>query len=183
MRPSRALQFYYGITFTVGLIMTLPMAYWVRTDELGARGAAILILSLNVLFVMVLPLVMDWAESKYFRARFVALEEVAQNNPELAMMLSSQCEKLALPGLKLAVVDQTNSDELFSYGLWRNNPRLFISNKVLQAAADKEFAPSIEAELTRFANQDHTLVFLMFAGFQVMAQNLLVYLMGIYHLY
>ena len=60
---------------------------------------------------------------------------------------------------------------------------LFISDKVLQAAADKEIAPSIEAELTRFANQDHTLVFLMFAGFQVMAQNLLVYLMGIYHLY
>ena len=37
----------------------------------------------------------------------------------------------------------------------------------------------VTAELTRFANQDHTLVFLLFAGFQVMVQNLLVYFMSL----
>jgi hypothetical protein len=83
---------------------------------------------------------------------------------------------LALPGLRLAVVDDS-VDEMFSYGLWRNNPRLIVSNNVLNAQAQKSLAPSIEAELTRFASQDNTLIFLMFAGFQVMVQNIIVYLL------
>lgn len=180
MRPSRALQLYYAATFAFGLVFTIPMAIWVRSDELGVRGAAILILSLNILFVMVLPLVMDWAESKYFKARFVALEELAKDDPELAVLLSSQCEKLSLPGLKLAVVSQNGEEmfETFSYGLWRNNPRLFLTDKLI-SREKTEIAPSIEAELTRFANQDHTLVFLLFAGMEVMAQNLLVYFMSV----
>ncbi|MBN8661230.1 MAG: hypothetical protein LCH63_00085 [Candidatus Melainabacteria bacterium] len=180
MKPSRALKLYYSITFVLGLLLTVPLAHWVRTDDVGMRGAAIMILSLNVLFIMIMPLVIDWAESRYFKARFLALEEVAKDNPELANMLESQCQKLALPGLKLAVVD--DGSEVFSYGLWRNNPRLIMSATHLQKTAEKDIAPSVEAELTRFANQDHTLMFLLFAAFQVMVQNLLVYLMGLPHL-
>ncbi|HMY53248.1 MAG TPA: hypothetical protein PK671_09865 [Candidatus Obscuribacter sp.] len=179
MRPSRALRLYYGATFSLGLLLTVPLAHWVRADDVGMRGAAILILSVNVLFVMILPLVMDWAESRYFKARFLAMEDVAKDNPELATLLTNQCEKLSLPGLKLAVVDEGNQEELFSYGLWRNNPRLILSNQFLKGSIEKEVAPSVEAELTRFANQDHTLVFLLFAGFQVMVQNLLVYFMSL----
>ncbi|MBS1997119.1 MAG: hypothetical protein JSS86_12440, partial [Cyanobacteria bacterium SZAS LIN-2] len=93
-----------------------------------------------------------------------------------------QCDKLALPGLKLAVIDNSD-DELFSYGLWRNNPRLFVSNDILSKnPLQREIAPSIEAELTRFASQDHTLIFLMFAGFQLMAQNLLLFAYNTYHI-
>lgn len=177
MRPSKALRLYYSLTFLIGLILTIPLAHWVREDEVGMRGAAILILSVNILFVMILPLVMDWAERRYFKARFLAMEEVAKDNPELARVLESQCAKLSLPGLRLAVVDDA-SDETFSYGLWRNNPRLIMTSHLLANNVEKEIAPSIEAELTRFASQDHTLVFLFFAVFQVMAQNLLVYCMS-----
>ncbi len=172
--PSRVLKAYYALTFCAGLAMTFQVAKWVTTDDVGARGAALIILSWNVIFVMLLPLILDWAESRYFKARFMALEEVAQDNPELALILSSQCEKLSLPGLKLAVVDDS-VDEMFSYGLWRSNPRLIMSTQALQSNVEKAIAPSIEAELTRFASQDNTLIFLMFAGFQVMIQNLLVY--------
>lgn len=179
--PSRVLKLYYAITFTVGLLLTLPVSHFIKTDDVGVRGAAILILSWNVLFVMILPLIMDWAERHYFKARFLALEEVAKDNPELAAMLSSQCEKLALPGLKLAVVEDSDG-AVCSYGLWRNNPRLIVSNRLLQEAAGKTIAPSIEAELTRFASQDHTLVFFIFAVVQVMVQNLLIYLMNTHHL-
>jgi hypothetical protein len=66
--------------------------------------------------------------------------------------------------------------------LWRNNPRLIVSNTLLQESAGKTIAPSIEAELSRFASQDHTLVFFIFAGIQVMVQNLLIYMMNTHHL-
>lgn len=174
--PSRVLKAYYATTFLVGLALTVPVAYYVTTDDVGYRGAALVLLSVNVLFVMLLPLVLDWAERRYYKARFLAMEEVAKDNPELALILSSQCEKLALPGLRLAVVDDS-VDEMFSYGLWRNNPRLIVSTQVLNAHTQKNLAPSIEAELTRFASQDNTLIFLMFAGFQVMIQNIIVYLL------
>ena len=182
IRPSKVLRIYYLTTFIIGLGLTVPVAHCVRTDDVGARGAALLILSWNVLFVMILPLILDWAESRYFKARFLALEEVAKDNPELAAMLKAQCDKLSLPNLKLAVVD--NSDgELFSYGLWRNNPRLIVSTEVLtKHSMQRDIAPSIEAELTRFASQDHTLIFLMFAGFQLMAQNMLLFAYSTYHL-
>ena len=111
----------------------------------------------------------------------MALEEVAKSNPELAQLLQSQCDKLALPNLKLAVIDNANS-ELFSYGLWGNSPRLIVSNQLLaEHSMEKEIAPSIETELTRFASQDHTLTFLMFAGFQVMALIMLHFLHSQYH--
>lgn len=177
--PSRVLKAYYAVTFLAGLAFTFPVAKWVTTDDVGLRGAALLILSWNVVFVMLLPLVLDWAERHYYKARFIALEEVAQDNPELARALASQCEKLSLPGLRLAVVDDS-VDEMFSYGLWRNNPRLVMSANALKAQMEKGIAPGIEAELTRFASQDNTLIFLMFAGFQVMVQNVLVYLMQIH---
>jgi Zn-dependent protease with chaperone function len=181
IRPSKVLRIYYLTTFLIGLGLTVPLAHYVRIDEVGARGAALLILSWNILFVMILPLILDWAEGRYFKARFLALEEVAKDNPELAEMLRMQCEKLSLPNLKLAVIDNHDS-ELFSYGLWRNNPRLIVSNEVLtKHSMQREIAPSIEAELTRFASQDHTLIFLMFAAFQLMAQNLLLLAYSTYH--
>jgi hypothetical protein len=179
--PSRVLKLYYALTFMVGLLLTVPVSHFIKTDDVGVRGAAILILSWNVLFVMILPLIMDWAERHYFKARFLALEEVAKDNPELAALLSSQCEKLSLPGLKLAVVEDADG-AVCSYGLWRNNPRLIVSNTLLQESAGKTIAPSIEAELSRFASQDHTLVFFIFAGIQVMVQNLLIYMMNTHHL-
>lgn len=183
MRPSRALRYYYTVTFILGLMLTVPLAQWVRVREVGPGGAVMLTFSLNVFFVMILPLVLDWAERRYFKARFLAVEELAKDNPELALLLSSQCEKLHLPGLKLAVVDDSNnnveSGEVFSYGLWRNNPRLILSNQMLkEGALEKSLAPSLEAELTRFANQDHTLIFILYSVFQLMLVVLLVHLMG-----
>ncbi len=70
IRPSKVLRIYYLTTFVIGLGLTVPVAHCVRTDDVGARGAALLILSWNILFVMILPLILDWAESRYFKARF-----------------------------------------------------------------------------------------------------------------
>jgi hypothetical protein len=115
---------------------------------------------------MILPLVMDWAERRYFKVRFMALEEVAKTNPELASVISEQCKRLAIPGLRFAVVD-TPSTELFSYGLWRHNPRLVVPGAFLAGDSKTTMIPSVEAELSRFANQDHTFVFLLFTITQV----------------
>ncbi len=173
LKPSTVLGIYYLTTFIVGASLAFPVARCVAINEIGARGSAIITLCWNVLFVMLLPMVLDWAERRYFKARFVALEEIAQTNPEMALMLTEHCKKLSLPGLRLAVVD-TTSEELFSYGLWRTNPRLIISDAML-AQEDKSLAlPSIEAELSRFANQDHTLVFLIFTAIQCIIQQLLI---------
>jgi Zn-dependent protease with chaperone function len=173
MRPSRILKVYYLATLIAGLLFTVPVAQMVQQHELGARGAAILTLCWNVLFIMVLPLVMDWAESRYFKARFMQLEEVAKDNPELAAVITEQCKKLSIPGFRFAVID-TNSEELFSYGLWRSNPRVVLPISFLTVDQKSRTIPSIEAELTRFASQDHTFVFLLFTVVQVMLQHLLI---------
>lgn len=173
LKPSTVLGIYYLTTFVIGAGLAFPVARCVAIGEIGARGSAILTLCWNVLFVMLLPMVLDWAERRYFKARFVALEDIAKSNPELALMIGEHCKKLSLPGLRLAVVD-TTSDELFSYGLWRTNPRLIIPDALL-TKSDKALAiPSIEAELSRFANQDHTLVFLIFTAIQCIIQQLLL---------
>ena len=95
------------------------------------------------------------------------LEEVAQTNPELASILQEQCKRLAIPNLRLAIV-QSPSIELFSYGLWRNNPRLVLSDSFLDVEQVNRMIPSIEAELIRFSNQDMPLMFLMFGIVQEM---------------
>jgi len=142
-------------------MLTVLLSHWVATKDVGPRGAAIMTACLNVLLIMLLPLVLDWAERKYFKARFIMLEEVARTNPELASILQSQCQRLAIPNLRLAIV-QSASKELFSYGMWRNNPRLVVSDSFLDVDQVNRMVPSIEAELTRFANQDMPLIFLMF---------------------
>jgi hypothetical protein len=129
----------------------------------------IMTLCWNVLFTMILPLVMDWAETRYFKARFMQLEEVAQDNPELAAFITDQCQKLSIPGFRFAIVDDS-SDELFSYGLWRSNPRVVLPKDFLTAEQRSRTIPSIEAELSRFASQDHTFVFVLFTGLQIVLQ-------------
>jgi hypothetical protein len=130
----------------------------------------------NVLFIMILPLVMDWGERRYFKARFMALEEVAKTNPELASVISEQCKRLSIPGVRFAVVD-TPSAELFSYGLWRHNPRLVVPDTFLVGDTTKTTViPSVEAELSRFASQDHTFVFLLFTISQVIMMLFLAFL-------
>lgn len=143
MRPSRILKVYYLSTCIAGLLFTIPVAHAVQMHDLGARGAAILTLCWNVLFIMVLPLVMDWAESRYFKARFVQLEEVAKDNPELAAVIAEQCKKLSIPGFRFAVVD-TTSDELFSYGLWRSNPRLVLPGSFLKKSRKRAPYPVLK---------------------------------------
>lgn len=173
LKPSTVLGIYYLTTFVIGAGLAIPVARCVVIGEIGARGSAILTLCWNVLFVMLLPMVLDWAERRYFKARFVALEEIAKTNPELALTIGEHCKKLSLPGLRLAVVD-TACDELFSYGLWRTNPRLIIPDALLTQTEKAQALPSIEAELSRFASQDHTLVFLIFTAIQCIIQQLLI---------
>ena len=165
MTPSKILNSYYLVTFAIGAVFTLPVAQWVFEKEIGLRGALGLILCWNVLFIMLLPLVLDWLEKRYLKARFVAIEEIAETNPELANAIRNQCEKLSIPGLKLAIIDST-SNELFSYGLWGSNARLMVPGKLLEGEVETEILPSIETELNRFTRRNHTVVYLIFAGFQ-----------------
>lgn len=166
MRPSQVLKIYYLATFAIGTLLTVPLAHSIQAQDIGARGAALVTLCWNVLFIMILPLVLDWGERRYCKARFLALEEVAKTNPELANVVSEQCKKLSIPGLRFAVVDTANA-ELFSYGLWRHNPRLVVPNNLLSEDPQTKSIPSVEAELSRFASQDHTLVFLLFTIMQI----------------
>ena len=114
---------------------------------------------------MLLPLVLDFLERRFMKARFIAIEEIQKTNPELATILTKQCEERSIPGLKLAVID-SNTKELFSYGLWGSNARLMLPGNLLEAENLAEVLPSVEAELNRFARRNHTVVYLIFAGFQ-----------------
>lgn len=166
MTPSKILNTYYLITFLIGAVLTFPIALWVQDKEVGLRGALGLILCWNVLFVMLLPLVLDLLEKHYLKARFIAIEEIAETNPELALALSKQCKELSIPGLKLAITETGSSKELFSYGLWGANARLMLPEELLQTKDETQIMPSIEAELTKFTRRNHTVVYLIFAGFQ-----------------
>ncbi len=170
--PSRILKLYYAATFAVGILLTIPLAYWVDIQEVGVRGSIIMTLCWNVLFVMLLPMVMDWGERHYFKARFMQIEEVAGTNPELASVIDAQCKKLHIFGCRFAVVNSANT-ELFSYGVWGRNPRLVISQSFLSAAEKAKIIPSIEAELHRFRRTEPTLVFFCFAAVQIIFQYLL----------
>jgi len=173
LSPSRVLKFYYIATFLAGCILEGFLVHWICTKEIGFRAGAIITLSLNVLFTLLLPLVLDWAESHYFKARFLGLEEIAKTNPDLAASLEDQCKRLDIPKLRLAIVE-SKSDELFSYGLWRINPRLVLSQSLLAKENQIRMLPSVEAELARFASQDRTLVFLMFTVVQEILQLILL---------
>lgn len=116
---------------------------------------------------------MDWSERKYCKARFVQLEELAGTNPELKAVLDAQCEKLSLPGLRLALVESAGS-EAFTYGLWRQNPRLVMPASWLSSPEQSNIIPSIEVELNRFANRDVSIVFLCFGALQIALQFLLL---------
>jgi Zn-dependent protease with chaperone function len=174
LHPMRILKIYYVLSLAAGIVMTFFLAHWVDTKEIGARGAAVMTVCLNVFLIMLLPLVLDWAERKYFQARFLLLEEVAETNPELALILDQQCKKLEIPNLKLAVV-HSPVKELFSYGLWRNNPRLVVSDSLLAMEQVNKMIPSIEAELLKFASQDRPFIFLAFG---IVEEILLVLLLS-----
>ena len=173
LSPSKVLKLYYIATFLAGCILQVFLVHWICTKEIGFRAGAIITLSLNVLFTLLLPLVLDWAESHYFKARFLGLEEIAKTNPDLAASLEDQCKRLDIPKLRLAIVESA-SDELFSYGLWRINPRLVLSQSMLTKENLVRMLPSVEAELARFASQDRTLVFLMFTVVEEIFQLILL---------
>lgn len=170
MTPSRILKTYYAVTFIVGALLTIPLAFLVHTTEVGSRGAAIMTLSWNILFVMLLPIIMDISERMYFKARFMQLEEIATNNPELAAVINEKCKTLHIAGCRFAVVDSPDT-EVFSYGLWRNNPRLVVPELMLSKEGQSAI-PSVEKELMRFSKTEPTLIFFGFALAQVALQHL-----------
>jgi hypothetical protein len=174
VRPSRILKIYYAVTLAVGIILTIPLAHWVQIQEVGVRGGIIMTLCWNVLFVMLLPMVMDWGERHYFKARFMQIEEIASSNPELAAVIKEQCQKLHIPGCRFAVVSSTNA-ELFSYGVWGRNPRLVVSESLLSPEEKSKIIPSIEAELNRFSRTEPTIVYVGFAFLQLAVQFLLLH--------
>jgi hypothetical protein len=119
---------------------------------------------------------LDWSEQKYLKARFLELEDIAKENPELKAYLDNQCAKLHVESIKLAVVDST-VDEPFSYGLWRYNPRLIVPKSALSAAEVTKAIPSIEVELSKFARQGVTLTYFTFT----IVQTILLYALQQFH--
>jgi hypothetical protein len=151
-------------------VASFPLAWLVQRGELSLNASAVLLLCLNVLLIMILPLVLDFSERKYFKARFLELEEIAQSNPQLKALLEEQCQKLSLPGLRLAAVE-TTATEMLIYGLWHQNPRLVLPASWLQtSAAQTNLLPSIEIELNRFAKREVSFLFLAFFLIQVALQ-------------
>jgi hypothetical protein len=174
MRPYSVLRTYCVAAFVLGAAASLALAMLIHRHELTQNAAGVLTLCLNVILVMILPLVLDWSERKYFKARFVQLEELAQTNPQLKMMLEEQCQKLSLPGLRLAAVDMP-AEHTLSYGLFRQNPRLVVPASWLQSSnSETNILPSIEVELNRFVKRDVSFVFLAFVAVQVALQYALV---------
>ncbi len=173
MKPSRILKVYAAVAFAVGLVLSIPVALCVDRGELEVNAGAVLALSWNVLFLMILPLILDSCERTYFKARFVKLEELAATNPELKSILDEQCSRLSLPGLRLAAVD-TPGCEAFTYGLLRQNPRLIVPASWLASRDRQNLLPSIEVQLSRFARQDLSVVFLLFAVVQIIAQQVII---------
>lgn len=174
MRPSKVLGLYCATACAIGIMFSLFVTVLVAQNEVGNYGAAILTASWNVLMLMVLPIVLDWSERKYFNAKFMQLEELAETNPELKAILDEQCRKLSLPGLRLAAVDTADSDT-FTYGLWRQNPRLVVPAEWLHAQDKSKLLPSIEAQLNRFAKRDVSVIFFAFFVLQVALQQALLH--------
>ncbi len=171
MKPSKILRVYLGSSCVVGLLLTLLTVFFLKSGEIELNAALILPVCWNVLFMLILPLVLDWSEQKYLNARFLQLEEVAENNPELKACLEQQCRKLSVSNIKLAVVD-SNGEETFSYGLLRYNPRVIVSKKMLSTDEKSRAIPSIESELNRFARQETSLYFLAFTFAQLALQQI-----------
>lgn len=170
------LTVYYAATFILGVVFSLGVSVLMLQHEVGFRGGALMTLCWNVLFVLILPLVLDWGEHKHCNARFVQLEEVAASNPELAAILSEQCKKLSMEKLRLAVVESP-SEDVFGYGLWGSNPRLVVSGSFLNSREKALILPSVEAELARVKSQDHAMLFFIFTIVQVLLQHLLLVLL------
>jgi Zn-dependent protease with chaperone function len=172
MKPSRIMRLYLTTTCLVGILLTAATSVLLKTSIIEMNAALILPLCWNVLFMLILPLVLDWSEQKYLKARFLQLEELAQDNPELKNYLEQQCEKLALAKIKVAVIDSP-VEETFSYGLLRYNPRLIVSSSMLSDTEKAKAIPSIESELNRFAKQEVSLYFIGFTVLQIVVQQLI----------
>lgn len=173
MIASKVLRNYYIVTFLLGIGLLLPVSFAVKINEVGMGGAFAVVLCFNVLCFLLLPLIMDWTERVYFKARFLALEEVAKESPQLAKAVSEQCEQLSIASVKFAVVDVHNdvskddkNAQLSSYGLWRSNPRLVVPNGLLDPENATNAAPSVLAELNRFSKNNSIPVFAAFAIIQ-----------------
>lgn len=153
--------------------MCAAVTYFLKAGEIELNAALILPVCWNVLFILILPLVLDWSERKYFKARFMYLEELTETNPELKIYLETQCQKHAVSELRLAVLD-SSTVEPFSYGLWRYNPRLIVPNSVLLPEQAAKIMPGIELELNRFAKQEVSFIFVIFTVLQIAIQQLVV---------
>lgn len=176
LKPSTVLKAYYAGTFALGVGLSMLVGAQLHTHEIGIRGAALTTLCWNVAFMMILPLVLDWSQYRYFKAKFMQLEEIAKCNPDLASLLENKCQELALPKLRLAVVEGPVK-EVFSYNLWGHNPRLVVPKTVLDPNESAKILPSVEAELGVFVNQDQTIMFLIFASVQVLIQQVVLWML------
>lgn len=177
MIASKVLRNYYVVTFVLGIVLILPVAFALKINEVGIGGAFAVVLCFNALCFLLLPLIMDWTERVYFKARFLALEELAQESPQLAKAVSEQCQQLSLASVKFAVVEVNQSEheqdkdiqisnQLSSYGLWRSNPRVVVPNRLLDPENAINAAPSVLAELNRFSKNNSIPVFVSFAVMQ-----------------
>lgn len=175
MKPSKILRVYLLTSGLIGLLLTCLTVYSLSHDEITPGAALILPVCWNVLLMLILPLVLDWSEQKYLKARFLQLEDVAKENPELKACLEQQCQKLAVSNIRVAVVD-SQIDETFSYGLLRYNPRIIVPSSLLNLEDKTKAIPSIENELSRFARQEISLYFIGFIILQILLQQLLMQL-------
>jgi hypothetical protein len=171
MTPSKILRTYIWSSCLLGLGLTALTVMLLNRGDIGLGAAFLLTVSWNVLFMLILPLVLDWSEQKYLHARFLQLEEVARDNPELKTCLELQCRKLAVSSIRLAVVDSAG-EETFSYGLLRYNPRVIVPSSMMERQEKSQVIPSIENELGRFARQETSLYFLAFTFAQIALQQI-----------
>ncbi|MBX9725390.1 MAG: hypothetical protein K2X81_28595 [Candidatus Obscuribacterales bacterium] len=171
MKPSKILRVYLSSSCVIGLLFTALTVLLLKRAEIGMGAAFILPMCWNVLLMLVLPVVLDWSEQKYLNARFLQLEDVARDNPELKLYLDQQCQKRAVTNIKLAVVD-SNGEETFSYGMMRYNPRVILPSSMLSTDDKSRVIPSIENELDRFARQEISLYFFAFTFIQIALQQI-----------
>ena len=99
------------------------------------------------------PWLLDEALTRLLQAKALRLLDLSGQRPEAGRLLQRQCRrhKLVTPQLyQLPTADPV----LFSYGSWRSNARIVISQGLLDAVDDGELATLLGAELGHILNGD-----------------------------
>ncbi len=164
-------KFFFASTVTLSILFSfvffIVILFLLMFKRLDINLAISLTIIINFILWLISPYLTDFFNKKFYQAKFLSKEEVAQNYPDVYQVVNEVANQYQFPFPKIGIIPDKNPTA-FTYGSARFNSRIILTEGIFHFLQPSEIRAVVAHELGHIVNRDFVVMIIASTLIQIL---------------